>query len=135
MSYKEYFYHNLTSKSYSILVVIFVLLLYFFGLSWIALWILGLSLVLFLIHLVIKIFNLSKISTALYLFFVFFLAILFRIFVIEIYVVTSNSMKNSIIPGDKILLSKLNYGPKIPNELFNKFYLNASSNPSPEKDG
>jgi signal peptidase I len=48
------------------------------------------------------------------LFFVFISTIAFRIFVAEIYNVPSESMENTLLDGDNILLSKLHYGPKLP---------------------
>jgi len=45
---------------------------------------------------------------------VFILAILLRVFVIEIFSIPSGSMENTLIEGDKILVSKLNYGPALP---------------------
>jgi len=58
------------------------------------------------------------------------LAICIRVFIIEIYSIPSGSMENTFLPGDKILVSKLNYGPKLPRSPFEipllnvVFYLN-----------
>jgi signal peptidase I len=41
--------------------------------------------------------------------------ILFRIFLFEVYTIPSGSMKNTILPGDKVLVNKLYYGPRLPN--------------------
>ena len=46
------------------------------------------------------------------------LAILVRVFVLEVYVVPSGSMEDEIFTGDDILVSKLNYGPKLPQSPF-----------------
>lgn len=46
------------------------------------------------------------------------LSILTRVFVLEIYRVPSSSMENALYPGDHIILSKLNYGPKLPRSPF-----------------
>src|ERR1700754_775857 len=44
----------------------------------------------------------------------FISTILFRVFIAEIYNVPSESMENTLIDGDNILMCKLNYGPKLP---------------------
>ena len=64
---------------------------------------------------------------------VFILAIGVRVFMIEIYGIPSGSMENTLVPGDKVLVSKLNYGPKLPRSPFEIpwfnifFYLNKSA--------
>ncbi|MBW6536242.1 MAG: signal peptidase I [Mariniphaga sp.] len=45
---------------------------------------------------------------------VFIFAILFRVFFIEIYSIPSGSMEDTLLPGDKVLVNKLVYGPKLP---------------------
>jgi len=40
------------------------------------------------------------------------LALCLRVFVFEIYTIPSGSMENTLLQGDKILVSKMNYGPK-----------------------
>jgi len=45
---------------------------------------------------------------------VFLLAVGVKVFIIEIYSLPSGSMENTLIQGDRILVSKLNYGPKFP---------------------
>ena len=52
------------------------------------------------------------------------LAVCLRVFVFEIYTIPSNSMANTLITGDKILVSKLNYGPKLPRSPFEVPWLN-----------
>jgi signal peptidase I len=42
------------------------------------------------------------------------LAIWMRVFVFEIYSIPSGSMEDTLLPGDKILVSKLNYGAILP---------------------
>lgn len=44
--------------------------------------------------------------------------ILFRVFLFEVYSVPTASMEDSILAGDKILVSKLSYGPTIPQSPF-----------------
>ena len=45
---------------------------------------------------------------------IFIFAILFRLFFIEIYSIPSGSMEDTLLPGDKVLVNKLVYGPKLP---------------------
>lgn len=45
---------------------------------------------------------------------VFIIVIFIRIFIIEIYSIPSGSMEETILPGDKVLVNKLVYGPKLP---------------------
>jgi len=64
---------------------------------------------------------------------IFAFAIALRVFVLEVYTVPSPSMKNTILPGDKILVNKLNYGPRLPRSITEIpwiniiYYLNLSS--------
>ena len=44
----------------------------------------------------------------------FIFSILFRVFFIEIYSIPSGSMEDTLLPGDKVLVNKLAYGPKLP---------------------
>jgi len=44
----------------------------------------------------------------------FIFAIQFRLFFIEIYSIPSGSMEDTLLPGDKVLVNKLVYGPKLP---------------------
>ena len=57
-------------------------------------------------------------------FFVFAFAISLRVFVIEMYKIPSGSMENTLATGDMILVSKLNYGPRLPKALFEIPWLN-----------
>jgi signal peptidase I len=45
---------------------------------------------------------------------IFIVAISIRIFLIEIYSIPSGSMEGTLVPGDKIIVNKLNYGPRLP---------------------
>ena len=64
---------------------------------------------------------------------IFLSTISIRIFLMEVYSIPSGSMEDTLIAGDKVLVSKLNYGPRMPNSpleipwinLF--FYLNKES--------
>ncbi len=52
------------------------------------------------------------------------LAVCLHIFLFEIYTISSSSMANTLRPGDKILVSKLNYGAKLPRSPFEIPWLN-----------
>ncbi len=45
---------------------------------------------------------------------IFFVAVSIRVFFIEIYSIPSGSMEETLQPGDKVLVNKLVYGPKLP---------------------
>ena len=49
--------------------------------------------------------------------FAFITIILFRIFFFEAFTIPSPSMEKSLLTGDYILVSKLSYGPRLPNTL------------------
>lgn len=51
-------------------------------------------------------------------------AVWIRIFIFEIFVVPSSSMEDAIVPGDKIIVNKLNYGPKLPRSPFEIPWIN-----------
>ncbi|HEX8019278.1 signal peptidase I [Mucilaginibacter sp.] len=52
------------------------------------------------------------------------LAILIRLFIFEIYNVPTGSMEDTLFPGDYIIVSKLNYGPKMPQSPFEIPWIN-----------
>jgi signal peptidase I len=45
---------------------------------------------------------------------VYIVAIILRVFVIEIYSIPGGSMEDTLLPGDKVLVNKLVYGTKLP---------------------
>jgi signal peptidase I len=70
---------------------------------------------------------LKLIKWPLYFIGVFLLAIALRVFVFEIYNIPSGSMKQTLLPGDKVVVNKLLYGPKLPNNLGEIPWLNIFS--------
>ena len=53
-----------------------------------------------------------------YSFAVVLLAVWVRIFLFEIYTIPSGSMENTLLPGDRVLVFKLAYGPALPRSPF-----------------
>lgn len=68
------------------------------------------------------------------------LAILMRIFFVDVYYIPSASMENSLLVGDKIMVSKLQYGPRLPKSPFEIpwlnlfFYMNKEARADVESD-
>lgn len=44
------------------------------------------------------------------------IAVILRIFVLSVYGIPSSSMEGTILPGDQVLVSKLHYGPRMPEK-------------------
>jgi signal peptidase I len=59
------------------------------------------------------------------LFSVVVFAVLLRVFIFEIYSIPSGSMEKTLLPGDKILVSKLAFGPALPRSPLEVPWLNA----------
>lgn len=55
---------------------------------------------------------------------IFIVAISARVFLVEIFAIPSGSMENTLLPGDKILVNKLNYGPRMPYSPYEIPWLN-----------
>ncbi len=63
-------------------------------------------------------------SSVVLLFAVVIVAVVIRIFFIEIFSIPSGSMEDTLLTGDKILVSKLNYGPALPRSPYEIPWLN-----------
>lgn len=89
-----------------------------FGLLWltISILVLGLLLLFGTVHKSIAEFlPLKKIRILMWLFVsVIVPVVLLRLFVFEIFKIPSSSMENTLIPGDRIVVNKLRYGPALP---------------------
>jgi len=112
------------------LAVFAIMLIYLFatGLSWLALGLIFLLLICLLFKSKIPPFvwlsNHGFVSSLVTLIGIFFLAILIRVFLFEIFSIPSGSMENTLLAGDKVLVSKLNYGPGLPSSPFDIPWIN-----------
>ena len=55
---------------------------------------------------------------------IFIFAIALRLFVFELFTIPSGSMENTLYTGDKIIVGKLQYGPRLPRSGFEIPWLN-----------
>jgi signal peptidase I len=103
-----------------------------FGLFWLAAGITGVTAVVFAVSkwrpLRKELQKHSFLSGFLLLLSVVIFAVLLRVFVFEVYSIPSGSMEKTLLPGDKILVSKLAFGPALPRSplevpWFNAFFL------------
>lgn len=110
------------------LLCIILLITIAMGLYWLALGVLFV----FLIY-ILFISNLSAfvwlrkhsfVSSLITLVGIFILAISIRVFMIEIFSIPSGSMENTLLVGDKVLVSKLNYGPATPRSPYEIPWIN-----------
>ncbi|MFY0255134.1 signal peptidase I [Chitinophaga sp. 30R24] len=110
---KRTFTDQLLKRRYLILLAICCLTIIYIGLWW-----------LIIFPFLIICYNLWLKTLEKYLYYkwksivvitgIFILVISIRLFLIEIYTVPSRSMEDEIFIGDNIVVSKLNYGPKLP---------------------
>ncbi len=64
------------------------------------------------------------VKLALTFFLIFCLAISVRVFLFEVFAIPSGSMENTLIPGDKIVVNKMIYGPQMPRSPFEIPWIN-----------
>ncbi|MEN7549825.1 signal peptidase I [Rapidithrix thailandica] len=57
---------------------------------------------------------------------VFCASIAARVFLVEVYHIPSGSMENTLLPGDRVVVSKLNYGPRLPQSPLEIPWLNVA---------
>lgn len=88
------------------------------GLWWLSIFILVISFV-----LLIR-FNFKWANTTIVLVGIIVFAIFFRLFLFEIYSIPSGSMENTLVPGDKIAVNKLVFGPVLPRSPFDIPWIN-----------
>lgn len=104
------------------------------GISWLSIGLLATALLLWMALsdniTIARLRKMGWISYPFYILAIIILSIGIRIFILEIYSIPSVSMEDTILPGDKILMSKLSYGPRLPSSPFEipwvniAFYLN-----------
>jgi signal peptidase I len=97
--------------------ILFSLFLIIVGLWWIAIPIVMGVLISYLFNY----FGISKrlqkykwLNGACFIISIFLLAVFVRVYIIEFYGITSESMENTLLIGDKVVVNKLAYGPRMP---------------------
>jgi signal peptidase I len=94
------------------------LIITFSGLYWLALGVLFVFLICVLFKSKLSVFvwirKHSFVSSMISIVAIFLLAISMRVFFIEIFAIPSGSMEDTLLPEDKVLVTKLNYGPRMP---------------------
>jgi signal peptidase I len=125
-------------KKYCIFTLVtLVIIIAVQGLWWLAIGLLvvGFLTIVFLSHFRFFVWLRKRtwISTSISLLAIFFLAISIRVFLVEIYNIPSGSMEDTLIVGDKVLVNKLQIGPRMPKSPFEIpwinliFYLNKNA--------
>lgn len=103
------------NQRHRIAVVFFSCLFFVFvGLPWLAAGLLVLCLIGWFIFALGAIINNYLIRLPFALAGVVALSAITRLFLFEVYTVPSRSMEDALFPGDNIVVSKLNYGPRLP---------------------
>lgn len=107
---------------------IMVLIITFSGLYWLALGILFVFLIGLLFRSELSVFvwirEHSFVSSLISIVGIFILAISMRVFFIEVFAIPSGSMEETLLPGDKVLVSKLNFGPAMPKSPYEIPWIN-----------
>ncbi|MCF8360956.1 MAG: signal peptidase I [Prolixibacteraceae bacterium] len=129
-------------KKYIVLALFFLAAIFLFvsGMPWLGWVSLVAASLIFGYWLLQKRLKASKgrkvLSSVLMVLVVLVMAIFLRLFVFEVYEIPSESMENTLIPGDKILVNKLMIGPQTPQSPFEipwvnlLFYLNKKARAS-----
>lgn len=116
-------------KIYIIILLAVAIVLLIIGLSWLAIGfiLVGILYILFTskLRFVSWLQNRKVLSSFLAFIGILVLAVSIRVFIFEIYSIPTGSMENTLIPGDKVLVCKLNYGPKMPRSPFEIPWFNA----------
>lgn len=109
--------HLKTSWTKLLIFVLACIFLIWIGLAWLIPGLFGITLCVFILSFSAKRGSYFVLLSGLLLLLLIF-PILLRVFVLEVYKVPSDSMRNTLHPGDNIIVSKLNYGPKMPRSPF-----------------
>lgn len=110
-----------------LIIVTIGLFFFFMGIYWLALQLAIVTGICFFISRIKAIAENRKwkwLTTGLVFPSVFLIAICFRLFFLEIYSIPSGSMEDTLIPGDKVLVNKLVYGPDLPRSPFEIPWIN-----------
>lgn len=99
----------------------FLILLFFPGIYWV---IIAVVLILIINILINRIISNYSINLLFKLFYIITIAILLRVFVIEVYNIPSSSMEDTLFIGDNVIANKLYYGPKLPQSPFEIPWIN-----------
>jgi len=115
-SNRKQFYNKFTKSFIELVIIIFSVLFFFIGTIWISFLLIS-FLILYKCYqqlITNNSFYKKIIKTFFSLSFLIVISIIIKIFFIEIFVIHSDSMKETLIKGDKILVVKCNYGPRLP---------------------
>lgn len=109
------------NKNIAVFLFLVGLMLFVTGMRWLALFFILLSLILRCVfHTAIwhKLQYYKWLLTILTFSGIVITTLLIRVFFFGIYAISSGSMENTLIPGDKILVNKLSFGPELPRSTF-----------------
>ena len=109
-------------KKALIVYCLLILIIILSGLYWLAVGIAFILGVILFYYSNIKILRWVRgnrfLNSIIVIFFILIISISVRVFFIEIFAIPSGSMENTLIGGDKVLVSKLNWGPALPRSPF-----------------
>lgn len=113
--------------SFIVFVVVLSIIYYIGKLYWLLFPILSITIAVFFIYKTKRKRNCAntKILYLISIVLVFFAAIVIRVFIVEIYTISSSSMQNTIVPKDRVLVNKLSYGPVLPRSPYEIPWINA----------
>ena len=113
---------NKKSKIFLTLILVITTVLFILGIAWLGfVLLLGAGIYLLIQSrnpLIIKYFHSKWVSIPFSVAMLFTFAIFVRLFLIEVYEIPSNSMENTLMVGDKIMVNKLKIGPLTPESPF-----------------
>jgi len=120
--------YELKRRIFLLLILIIALLLLYMKLYWLSFGICIIGAAYYFFTTKYKLFKWIReknlVFTPIVLIMIFLLAIGTRIFLFEIYNIPTNSMGNTLRIGDYVLVSKINYGPKLPRSPLDIPWLN-----------
>jgi signal peptidase I len=115
-------------KIIQLIIILFLIFLSFEGLLWLASGlgiVIGIGLLYFSgLRFFIWLRNNNFFHTIILITFFFLIAVCIRIFIIDFFSIPSESMENTLIKGDKVLVNKLAFGPALPRTPFDIPWIN-----------